>query len=226
MSKFVKSILSYISRWVNPDYHIESESVNVKKGIDWVGATPFLFFHVMCFGIIWVGFSPFAIWFAVIFYFIRMFGITAFYHRYFSHHAFTSNRFFSFLFAFLGATAVQRGPLWWAAIHRHHHLFADTKDDVHSPLISGFWYSHIGWLFARENKRTRIEYLKDWLKFPELVFLDKFQLLGNGWYGSFNLFYRRLSLSFFSKIGDKWNSVTDFGLFCFDNRLQSRNFFD
>jgi len=177
MSKFVGKLLNYFSRWFDPDYHVESESVNVKKGIDWVGATPFLMFHVMCFGIIWVGWSPFAVWFAVIFYLVRMFGITAFYHRYFSHHAFTSNRFFSFLFAFLGATAVQRGPLWWAAIHRHHHQYADTKDDVHSPLISGFWWSHIGWLFARENKRTRIEYLKDWLKYPELVFLDKFQLV-------------------------------------------------
>lgn len=170
MFKFVKTFGKYIGRWFNADYNLESESVNIKKSIDWVGAAPFLLFHIMCFGIIWVGWSPFAVWFAVVFYIIRMFGITGFYHRYFAHRSFTANRFFSFLFAFLGCSAMQRGPLWWAAIHRHHHRYADTKEDIHSPLISGFWWSHIGWILARENKRTRIEYLKDWLKFPEIVF--------------------------------------------------------
>ncbi len=176
MFKFVKTFSKYFSRWFNADYNIESESVNVKTGIDWVGATPFLLFHLMCFGIIWVGWSPLAIWFTVIFYIIRMFGITGFYHRYFAHRSFTANRFFSFLFAFLGCSVMQRGPLWWAAIHRHHHRFADTKDDIHSPLFRGFWWSHIGWILARENKRTRIEYLKDWLKYPEIVFLDEYAL--------------------------------------------------
>jgi stearoyl-CoA desaturase (delta-9 desaturase) len=131
----------------------------------------------MGFGVIWVGWSPFAVWFAVVFYIVRMFGITAFYHRYFSHHAFKANRFFSFLFAFLGCSAMQRGPLWWAAIHRHHHMYADTEQDIHSPRFKGFWWSHIGWILAEENKRTRIEYVKDWLKFPELVILDKLSLL-------------------------------------------------
>lgn len=173
MPKWVNDFLNYINRYFNPDYNIEAESVNVTKGIDWVSAIPFLLMHLMCFGVIWVGWSPLAVWFAVIFYLVRMFGITAFYHRYFSHKAFKANRFFSFLFALLGASAIQKGPLWWAAIHRHHHRYADTELDVHSPKISGFWWSHIGWIMATENRRTRIEYLKDWLKFPELVFLDK-----------------------------------------------------
>lgn len=152
----------------------KAESLTEKKGIDWLGSIPFLIFHLMVFGIIWVGVSPFAAWFAVIFYLIRMFGITAFYHRYFSHRAFKANRFISFLFAFLGCSAMQRGPLWWAAVHRHHHRYADTERDIHSPVIKGFWWSHIGWILSRENQRTRIEYVKDWLKYPELVWLDKF----------------------------------------------------
>jgi len=156
MFKLLGTFRRYVSRYFNPDYHIESESVNIKKGIDWVSAVPFLVLHLMCFGVIWVGWSPFAVWFAVIFYLVRMFGITAFYHRYFSHHAFAANRFFSFLFAALGASAVQKGPLWWAAIHRHHHMYADTEKDIHSPKISGFWWSHMGWIMAQENRRTRI----------------------------------------------------------------------
>jgi stearoyl-CoA desaturase (Delta-9 desaturase) len=177
MPGFSGGFFRYIGRWFNPDYHKEGESVDEKPGTDWVAAVPFLLFHVMCLGIIWVGWSPFALIFGAIFYFIRMFGITAFYHRYFSHRAFTANRFFSFLFAWLGCSAMQKGPLWWAGIHRHHHRFADTKEDIHSPQVRGFWYSHIGWILARETKRTRIEYLKDWIKYPEIVILDKFALV-------------------------------------------------
>lgn len=173
MSKF----LSYVKQWFAGTYSLPPQGDNIKTGYDWMGFIPFFLFHVMCLGVIWVGWSPFAVGFAVVFYFIRMFGITAFYHRYFAHHAFTANRFFSFVFALLACSAMQEGPLWWAGHHRHHHLYADTDKDVHSPLKRGFWYSHIGWLLARENRRTRIEYMKDWLKFPELVFIDKFSMI-------------------------------------------------
>jgi stearoyl-CoA desaturase (delta-9 desaturase) len=130
--------------------------------------------HLLVFGFILVGWSPFALVFALGFYLIRMFGITAFYHRYFSHRAFVANRFFSCLFAILGCTALQKGPLWWSAIHRHHHLYADTEKDIHSPKIRGFFWSHIGWSMAYENMNVRSEYIKDWIKFPELVFIEKF----------------------------------------------------
>jgi stearoyl-CoA desaturase (delta-9 desaturase) len=173
----MKKLAQSITGWFRSDYSLENKDITTKKGIDWIGSIPFFLFHLMCFGIIWVGWSPFAVIFALIFYIIRMFSITAYYHRYFAHRSFTANRFFTFVFAFLGCSAMQRGPLWWAAIHRHHHRFADLKEDLHSPKISGFWWSHIGWILAHENKRTRIEYVKDWLKYPELVFLDRFALL-------------------------------------------------
>ncbi|MEK6794930.1 MAG: acyl-CoA desaturase [Spirochaetota bacterium] len=176
MRKLFSKIASTITQWFGSDYSVLAD-VPERKGIDWVASVPFIVFHLMCFGILWVGTSPFAIIFATAFYFIRMFGITAFYHRYFSHRAFKANRFFSFLFAFLGCSAMQKGPLWWAAIHRHHHIHADTPEDVHSPKIRGFLHSHIIWILSYENKRTRIEYLKDWLKFPEIVFIDKFALV-------------------------------------------------
>jgi stearoyl-CoA desaturase (delta-9 desaturase) len=74
-----------------------------------------------------------------------MFAITAFYHRYFSHKSFKTNRFWQFCFAVVGNSATQRGPLWWAAHHRKHHIHSDEESDLHSPIEHGFWWSHMGW---------------------------------------------------------------------------------
>ncbi len=134
----------------------------------------YLLVHLACLGVIWVGWSWTAAWVAIGLYFLRMFAITAFYHRYFSHRTFTANRFWQFGFAVLGNSAAQRGPLWWAAHHRHHHQTADTESDVHSPSRHGFWWSHLGWLTDPANFATRWEYVKDWVKYPELVWLDRF----------------------------------------------------
>jgi stearoyl-CoA desaturase (delta-9 desaturase) len=103
-----------------------------------------------------------------------MFAITGFYHRYFSHKAFKTNRFWQFLFAVIGNAAVQRGPLWWAAHHRHHHRYTDLPDDVHSPKQHGFWWSHLGWLTSRGNFPTRTKYIKEWARFPELRWMNRF----------------------------------------------------
>ncbi len=46
-------------------------------------------------------------------YVVRMFAITAVYHRYFSHRSYKTSRGLQFLLALLGTTATQKGPLWW-----------------------------------------------------------------------------------------------------------------
>jgi len=114
---------------------------------------------------------------AVLLYLVRMFAITGFYHRYFSHKTFSTSRPAQFLFAVVGATAVQRGPLWWAYQHRHHHLHSDEDEDVHSPCKRGFWWSHIGWITSARNFPTNYEQVRDLAKFPELVFLNRFDSL-------------------------------------------------
>jgi stearoyl-CoA desaturase (delta-9 desaturase) len=134
----------------------------------------YLAVHLACLGVIWVGWSWTAVWVAAVLYFVRMFAITGFYHRYFSHRTFETSRFWQFCFAVLGNSSSQRGPLWWASHHRHHHKHADTEADVHSPSRYGFWWSHIGWLTDPANLYTRWEYVKDWAKFQELVWLDRF----------------------------------------------------
>ncbi len=132
--------------------------------------------HTMCLGVIWVGWSWFAVLTAAGLYFIRMFAITGFYHRYFSHNAFKTNRFWQFIFAVIGNSSVQRGPLWWAAHHRHHHRYADTEKDIHSPSRHGFIWSHIGWLTSPANFPTKMQYVKDWAKYPELRWINRYDI--------------------------------------------------
>ena len=144
--------------------------------IDWFRIAPFIGLHLACLGVLFVGVSTTALVVFLLSYLLRMFAITAFYHRYFSHRTFRAGRAVQFVFALLGASATQRGPLWWAAHHRHHHRHADTEDDVHAPR-HGFWWSHMGWFLCRENFETRAEQIPDLIVYPELRWLDRYDLL-------------------------------------------------
>ena len=144
--------------------------------VDWLRVAPFIALHLACLAAFWVGFSWFAFGIAVALYAVRMFAITGFYHRYFSHKAFKASRPVQFAFAVLGAASVQRGPLWWAAHHRHHHRHADTEHDMHSPR-HGFIRSHMGWFLTRRAFATDLDAVKDLARFPELRLLDRFDVL-------------------------------------------------
>ena len=171
------SILLSLWRWFDSDASINQISDADIKKVDWFRIIPFVILHLGCLGVIWVGWSWFAVLTAAGLYFIRMFGITGFYHRYFSHNAFKANRFWQFIFAVIGNSSVQRGPLWWAAHHRHHHRYADTEKDIHSPSRHGFIWSHIGWLTSPANFPTKMQYVKDWAKYPELRWINRFDIV-------------------------------------------------
>lgn len=115
-------------------------------------------------------------------YYVRMFGVTAGFHRYFSHRTYRLNRFWQFAMAFLAMTAAQKGVLWWAANHRHHHKYSDQPEDIHSPVQRGFWWSHIGWILA-ESKGTDYSRIGDLTKYPELRWLDRNQYVPTMLYG-------------------------------------------
>jgi stearoyl-CoA desaturase (delta-9 desaturase) len=134
---------------------------------------PFFALHAGCFAILWVGVSTFAVSIAAALFALRMFAVTAFYHRYFSHRAFRTSRVAQFAFALLAASAVQRGPLWWASHHRHHHAHSDRPADSHSAREHGFIWSHLGWFLARENFATRFALVPDLARYPELRWLDR-----------------------------------------------------
>ena len=147
------------------------------RHIDWLRTLPFIAVHLACFGVIWVGVSGFAVGIAVGLYAIRMFAITGFYHRYFSHRAFRASRAVQFVFAAIGASSVQRGPLWWAAHHRNHHRHADDELDPHSPVRRGFLWSHVGWFLTPRGFRTDWSMIRDLARYPELRLLDRFDIL-------------------------------------------------
>lgn len=168
--------LDSILRWFDSEAHSDQLDTS-DRSFNFVRVLPFLGLHLACLLVIVTGFSAIAVGFAVVFFLVRMFAITAFYHRYFSHKTFKTNRFWQFLFAGLGASAAQRGPLWWAAHHRHHHQHSDEPEDLHSPQQGGFWWAHLGWFtcdagFAMNKKRVG-----DWMKFPELRFINRFDAL-------------------------------------------------
>ena len=152
-------------------------AVRSDGGINWWTTIPFALVHVLALGVFWVGISPVAVGVCLGLFWLRMFAITGFYHRYLSHRSYKTSRWFQFLFALLGNSSVQKGPLWWAGHHRHHHKYSDEDEDVHSPIKRGFIYSHVGWIFARVNSRTRIGLVPDLAKFPELRAIDRFDVL-------------------------------------------------
>jgi stearoyl-CoA desaturase (Delta-9 desaturase) len=133
----------------------------------------FIIVHLAALGVFALGFSWLGVFLCIGSYYLRMFALTAGYHRYFSHRSFQLNRFWQFLLALLGQTAAQKGALWWAAHHRHHHRFSDQPEDLHSPLQGGFIWSHMGWILVDDYRETEYDQIKDMTKFPELVWLNK-----------------------------------------------------
>jgi stearoyl-CoA desaturase (Delta-9 desaturase) len=139
--------------------------------------TPFILVHLACLAAIWTGVTTGALVTCVVLYVVRMFGVTGGYHRYFSHRSYKTSRVVQFLLAFLAQTSAQRGALWWAAKHRHHHRHSDTEDDVHSPRLRGFWYAHMGWVVQKQHDATDFDSIPDLTKYPELVWLNRHKYL-------------------------------------------------
>jgi stearoyl-CoA desaturase (delta-9 desaturase) len=148
-----------------------------KKKIDWAGAIPFILCHLAVFAAFWTGVTWQAVVVCVVLYVVRMFAVTGGYHRYFSHRTYKTSRVFQFILAFLAQSSAQKGALWWAAHHRRHHKHSDQPGDVHSPVLGGFMHSHVGWLFYEGAGETDMDKIKDFAKYPELRFLNRFHLL-------------------------------------------------
>lgn len=168
--------VSRLLRWLDSSASLPVDQAAPDR-IDWLRVLPFVLLHLACLAVIWVGWSWFAVLFAIALYAVRMFAITGFYHRYFSHRSFRTSRLCQLLFAILGSTAVQRGPLWWASHHRHHHAHSDQAEDAHSPVQHGLLWSHLGWFLSDSHFATRSERVNELMAYPELRFLDRFDVL-------------------------------------------------
>jgi stearoyl-CoA desaturase (Delta-9 desaturase) len=191
----LRSWIISLVQWFDADYGAQDLAKLESKPdrVEWVRTIPFIILHLGCLGVIWTGASWFAVGAAAFLYFARMFAITGFYHRYFSHRTFSTSRAWQFVLALWGGICVQRGALWWAYTHRHHHQHSDEEHDKHSPRQHGFLWSHIGWITSSKNFPTDYRRVKDLAKFPELVFLNRFDILVPLLFG-FGLFFLGKSL--------------------------------
>ena len=174
-----RSLFGSLVQWIDTDYSVEPPEVirAMPDGVNWVRCIPFVILHAGCLGVIWTGWSWFAVWAAVALYFVRMFAVTGIFHRYFSHKTYSTSRLGQFLLALWTGTTVQRGALWWAYHHRHHHQHSDDPEDAHSPHVHGFWWAHIGWITSKRNFPTDYSKIKDLAKYPELVWLNRFDIV-------------------------------------------------
>ena len=166
----------WLVRWFDNHASDETAAPEDRHQIDWRRCVPFIGLHLACLGVFWTGWSWAALGVCLALYVTRMFAITGFYHRYFSHRSFKTSRWFQGLMAVVGATAAQRDPMWWASHHFHHHANSDDAEDPHSPARLGFWMSHVGWFMTPGGFLTRKNYVADWAKFPELRWLNRFDL--------------------------------------------------
>jgi stearoyl-CoA desaturase (Delta-9 desaturase) len=151
-------------------------STDTRDDILYPTALPFVVVHISCLAAIWTGITWTAVLLGVALYFLRIFAIGAGYHRYFSHRAYATSRAFQFLLAVIAQSTAQKSVIWWASKHRHHHLYSDTKQDVHSPWHRGFFYSHVGWIFSRKHDQADLKRVGDLMQFPELRWLHKYEL--------------------------------------------------
>jgi len=166
-----------------------TEAVLKRKHYDLGTMLPFLLIHASVLLVFTVPFSLGMIAWLIGSYYLRMFGVTGGYHRYFSHRSYKLNRFWQFCLAFLAQTSGQKGAIWWAAHHRDHHLYSDRKEDLHSPVHEGFWWSHLGWILSDEYDHYDAKRIADLIKYPELRFLDRFHLLPTILYGAAIFFF-------------------------------------
>ncbi|MGZ6311352.1 MAG: acyl-CoA desaturase, partial [Bdellovibrionota bacterium] len=138
---------------------------------------PFFLMHLGVLAVFFVPFSWKLVALCVIYYYVGMFFVTGGYHRYFSHRTYKLGRVAQFLMAWGASSTMQKGVLWWAGNHRHHHRFSDQPQDLHSPIQKGFWYSHWGWILIDTNEETLWDQIQDLAKFPELRWLNKYHLV-------------------------------------------------
>jgi stearoyl-CoA desaturase (Delta-9 desaturase) len=134
---------------------------------------PFVGMHLALLTVFLVSVETVALLLCAITYSVRVFGLTAGYHRYFGHRAYQTSRWFQFVLAWMGCSALQKGPLWWASHHREHHRHSDTPNDPHSPHETSFWWSHVGWILAKDHAHTPWESIPDYARYPELRWLDR-----------------------------------------------------
>jgi fatty-acid desaturase len=176
-------------------------------------ALPFIAIHFLALGVFFVKFRWAYLATCLGLVAVRMFFVTAGYHRYFSHRSYKTSRAFQFFIAFMAMTSTQKGVLWWAAHHRHHHRFSDQEDDLHSPTLFGFLWSHIGWIVSDKYEDTRLNYIGDFAKIPRTAQAEQVSRrpAGSAWSGP---------------MADRWMAALRLGLLLEHRAAVARHLYD
>ena len=99
-------------------------------------------------------------------------GITALYHRYYSHKTYTLNKWVEAILLFFATVATQGSAIRWGFDHRLHHAHVDKDKDPYT-VHHGFWHAHIWWMF-KKGAPIESRIVSDLLKNKLVVFQDKF----------------------------------------------------
>ncbi|RAH75184.1 acyl-CoA desaturase [Aspergillus aculeatinus CBS 121060] len=139
-----------------PKPHISEQPITLRnwhRHIAWFNTT-FIIIMPLC-GCIAAVFTPLrrptAIW-AVLYYFWTALGITAGYHRLWSHRTYEAGLPLRIFLACAGGGAVQGSIRWWSAKHRAHHRWTDTEKDPYN-IRRGLLYSHVLWMILKEDPK-------------------------------------------------------------------------
>ena len=157
-------------------------------------AMPFVLIHLLALGVFFVKFRWAYLITSIALVAVRMFFVTAGYHRYFSHRSFKTSRAFQFVMAFMAMTSSQKGVLWWAAHHRHHHRFSDQEDDLHSPTLFGFLWSHVGWIISDKYERDARTLHRGFCEVPGVALAKQISCAADGHAGRGDLVDWRMAL--------------------------------
>lgn len=106
----------------------------------------------------------------LVMYFAIGMGVTAGYHRLFSHRTYQAHPVLRFLLLCLGAASFENSALRWASDHRLHHRFVDTDRDPYS-VRQGFWHAH--WIWVMESKSHPLQGVEDLEKDPLVRWQDR-----------------------------------------------------
>ncbi|TFY65973.1 hypothetical protein EVG20_g5120 [Dentipellis fragilis] len=98
-------------------------------------------------------------------YLLNMLGITAGYHRLWSHRSYNATVPLQYFLAIIGGGAIQGSVRWWARGHRSHHRYTDTHLDPYGAQ-NGFWYTHIGWMLVKPTVKPGGTDVSDLLRNP------------------------------------------------------------
>ena len=169
-----QGVVSVSENTLEREREVETEGLWHRLG----GVSQFVYWtiHAGCLLALATGVGAFEIALCLGLFWVRLFGITGGYHRYFAQKAFRTSRGVQLVLAILGCAAVQKGPLWWAGGHRRHHRNSDRPEDLHSPR-RGFWWAHQGWIFDGRFDETEIERIGDFAAYPELVWLNRWHIV-------------------------------------------------